>query len=174
MNLLNWFVPQAHAATWTLGSFNFIQSYNGSFDQLLGTIINLVFVIAGLVAFIYMLTAGFSYITAGGDSDKAAKGGKGITNALVGVIIIIAAFTIVHFVGASLFTSGSTTPATTNNGLNSLPNTTSTVNPNCVTQTQDTNECKTASGLYTGANGSEVPSSTPYLTINQGTPRLTN
>lgn len=127
MDLLHFFIKPAYALG--LGDFtNIIQPYAGNdFQGLISKLIGWAFTAAALVAFIYLLVAGFNYITAGGDSDKASKGGKGITNALIGIIVIIAAYTLVRFVGSGLLGSNSAniTPTNTsdNSIINSLPTT---------------------------------------------------
>ena len=50
--------------------------------------------IAGIAAVFYLLLSGFQYITAGGDGEKAGKARTGIVNAIIGIIILMAAFFI--------------------------------------------------------------------------------
>ena len=50
--------------------------------------------IAGIAAVFYLLLSGFQYITAGGDGDKAAKARAGIVNAIIGIVVLMAAFFI--------------------------------------------------------------------------------
>lgn len=53
---------------------------------------------SALVAVIFLIIAGYTYITAGGDSDKVEKAGKTITAAIVGLIIIFVARVLVQLV----------------------------------------------------------------------------
>jgi hypothetical protein len=50
--------------------------------------------IAGIAAIFFLLLSGFQYITAGGDGEKAGKARAGIINAIIGIIILMAAFFI--------------------------------------------------------------------------------
>lgn len=66
------------------------------------TIINLILLIAGILAVIYLIYSGILYITAGGDTGKAEKGRTGIVNAIIGLVIISAAYLLVRFVGGAI------------------------------------------------------------------------
>lgn len=66
------------------------------------TIINLILLIAGILAVIYLIYSGILYITAGGDTGKAEKGRTGIVNAIIGLVIIAAAYLLVRFVGGAI------------------------------------------------------------------------
>lgn len=54
--------------------------------------------LAGLVAAAVLIFNGFMYITASGDEGKIQKATKGITYAIIGLIIAAIAFLIVNFV----------------------------------------------------------------------------
>lgn len=86
-----------------LKDFNFLKLWGGSnntqFDSLFTRILGIVLTIAALVAFFYLLAAGFQYITAGGDSAKAQLARQGILNALIGIIIIVISFAVLRYVG---------------------------------------------------------------------------
>ena len=66
------------------------------------TVINLILLIAGILAVIYLIWSGVLYITAGGDTGKADKGRTGIVNAIIGLVIISAAYLLVRFVGGAI------------------------------------------------------------------------
>ncbi len=70
-----------------------------SMNVLLGKVTNWVFIIAGIVAFFYLIYSGFIYLTAGGNPDAAKKGQQGILNAIIGVVIITLAYGIVTAIG---------------------------------------------------------------------------
>jgi hypothetical protein len=68
------------------------------------TVADIIAVIAGLAAVITLMVAGFSYITSGGNSEATNKARSRIIGALVGLVIIALAWTIVSFVVSKLLT----------------------------------------------------------------------
>lgn len=70
----------------------------GDLPSLLALVADVIFLILGLLAVIYLIYGGVTYITAGGDAEKAGKGRVAITNAIIGVIIIILSFAIYRYV----------------------------------------------------------------------------
>ena len=58
-------------------------------------IIRFILVAAFVLAFIFLIIGGIQYITAGGDPKAAASARDRITGAIVGLIIVVAAFAIV-------------------------------------------------------------------------------
>ena len=79
------------------------------------TVINLILLIAGILAVIYLVVSGVTYVTAGGDTGKAEKGRTGVVNAVIGLVIIAAAYIIVRFVSGAILAGGEQTesPGTT-------------------------------------------------------------
>ena len=69
----------------------------------LGMILNraivFVFAFAGLGLLIMLMMAGFSYLTSAGDAKKLEQGKQRLTYAIVGFVIIFAAFWIVQIFG---------------------------------------------------------------------------
>ncbi len=70
----------------------------GSFSGILATIINVLSLVVGIVAVIMIIIAGFNYVTSNGDDSKVSTAKKAIINAIVGLIIVVAAQAIVRFV----------------------------------------------------------------------------
>jgi len=61
-------------------------------------IVQILIVAAFIIAFIFLLLGGIRWITAGGD-EKAIAGARGmITGALIGLIVVLAAFTIIKLI----------------------------------------------------------------------------
>lgn len=56
--------------------------------------------IAGLVFFTMLLMGGFRYLTAGGDEKATQEARKSLTNAFIGLIIIVASFLITQLLFA--------------------------------------------------------------------------
>ncbi|MDD3773913.1 MAG: pilin [Patescibacteria group bacterium] len=63
---------------------------------------NLLFGLAGIVAVIFIIYAGYMYITSGGNTDQMNKAKMQIIAAVIGLIIIIASVAIVQFVDKAL------------------------------------------------------------------------
>lgn len=61
-------------------------------------ILNLVFGIMGVVTFLIIVIGGFKYITSNGDPGGMAKAKNTVIYALIGLVVILSAYTIVRFV----------------------------------------------------------------------------
>lgn len=66
------------------------------------TIINILLMLAGLVAAIYLIIGGISYITSRGDEDKAEEAKNTILYAVIGLIVIGLSAAIVNYVIATI------------------------------------------------------------------------
>jgi hypothetical protein len=72
-------------------------SNNTSLASIVKTVLNMAFVLAGVIAVVYLIWGGYQYITsAGGEGSEAGK--KTIINAIIGLIIVIAAFAIANYI----------------------------------------------------------------------------
>lgn len=69
-----------------------------SFNAILTNVVNIFSVIVGIIAVIMIIVGGFKFITSGGQSEGVASARKTIMYALVGLVIVILAQVIVHFV----------------------------------------------------------------------------
>ncbi|MEO5927712.1 MAG: MMCAP2_0565 family pilin-like conjugal transfer protein [Patescibacteria group bacterium] len=76
--------------------------------QIIGSIINVALGFLGIVLLFYLLYAGFLWMTAGGDEGQVKKARTMISQAVVGLIIIVAAFAISTFVLGSLVNATTT------------------------------------------------------------------
>lgn len=74
------------------------QLYTGRLLDLIDSIITTVLLVIGIAVLVYLIYGGTIYITAGGDAEKAGKGRTAITNAIIGLVIVIAALAIYKFV----------------------------------------------------------------------------
>ena len=61
--------------------------------------------ILGLVAVIFLIYGGIMYITAGGNPESATKARTIIINAIIGIVIILLAFTVVWWVSSIIPTT---------------------------------------------------------------------
>lgn len=80
------------AASGNIG--NITDNNISTFSGLANRGISIILFIGGAAAVLYLLWSGFQYVTAGGDDEKAGKARKGIINAIIGIVIISAAFLI--------------------------------------------------------------------------------
>lgn len=71
-------------------------------EDLISTGIGALTVMAGLAFIIYFLYGAISYVTAGGKPDNTAKAQKTITDAAIGLIIVVITYFIVGIIGSIL------------------------------------------------------------------------
>lgn len=84
------------ASTSSQGGINGIVTMTG--QELLTNALNLTYFIAGVVAVIIIIIAGLLYVTSSGDPGKVTKAKNTLLYAVVGLVIILLAFTITAFV----------------------------------------------------------------------------
>lgn len=60
--------------------------------------LNLVFIVAAIMALYFLVTAGFKYVTSGGDPEKAKKAGQTIIFASLGLFLILVSTTLINWV----------------------------------------------------------------------------
>lgn len=67
-------------------------------SNIVSSSINLLFGVAGVLAFIYLLMGGIQWITASGDKDAVEKAKKKITHALIGLTIVFSAYALLYII----------------------------------------------------------------------------
>ena len=74
--------------------------YEGASDAnvAVGGLLNLVYLVAGMVAVIVIILAGFSYVTSRGNAEKTKQARNSIMGALIGIVIIMSAFVVTQFI----------------------------------------------------------------------------
>ena len=85
-------------AAFSVNNISELSLSNLSLSQIIGKVVTFALVIVGIIAVIYLVFGGITYVTAGGDAEKAGKGRQTITNAIIGIVIIIAALAIYNAV----------------------------------------------------------------------------
>lgn len=63
----------------------------------IGVLLSYLLGLLGIVLVIYIVWGGILYITSQGEAEKAKKGMKMITNAIIGIVIILAAYGIATY-----------------------------------------------------------------------------
>ncbi len=130
------FVPTELSKQYALGS--------SGINNLIRNIITFVFAIAGLVVLIFIIIAGFQFITSGGDAGKKEEAQKRIVAAVIGLLIIVFSFFIVQLIFALLGLNAPTTlPLPCNNQNQSI-------DPNAPA---GTTPCSSGSSSTTGGAG---------------------
>ena len=87
---------------------------------LVQTIINIFLSVIGVLLLVYILYAGYNWMTAQGEEEKVSKAKDTIKRAIIGVIIIIAAYAISFFV-MSRIEAGTLKGTTGGNGVMGTP-----------------------------------------------------
>ena len=70
----------------------------GSIGEFISAILPNVYIIASLILFILLIAGGFVIIASGGNPEKKGQGGKAITSAIAGFIIIFVSFWIIKLI----------------------------------------------------------------------------
>jgi hypothetical protein len=76
---------------------------SGGVMVFLTNILRLIFVVAGLYAFINFIIAGFQYMSAAGDSKALTAAWDRIWQSFIGLIVIVASFALAALMGQLLF-----------------------------------------------------------------------
>lgn len=69
-----------------------------SANDLLNNGLNIAYYAIGVIAVVMIIIAGFTMVTSAGDADAIKKAKNTILYSVIGLIIVILAFTITHFV----------------------------------------------------------------------------
>jgi hypothetical protein len=91
-------IPSAYAADLS-GSYGPGAALGGNtatIGKLVSPLIQNVIIITGVAAFLYIIFAGFSYITAGGDKQKTENAAQSLTYAIIGLVVVVAAYLITN------------------------------------------------------------------------------
>ncbi len=65
---------------------------------------NILLTLGGVIAVLFIVLGGYQYITSRGNEDQAKSGRKTMTYALVGLIVVLLAFTLVSILTRTLTT----------------------------------------------------------------------
>ncbi len=70
-----------------------------SLGKLISNLVGALFIAGFLLTFMLLLIGGIQWITAGGDKQALEKARSGITNAIMGLVIVAAAYALMTLVG---------------------------------------------------------------------------
>jgi len=71
-----------------------------SLQTLFTNVINIIIALAGVALFIMLVVSGFSFLFSGGDPKKLEQAKGTLTNAIIGLIVIVCAYLILRLIGA--------------------------------------------------------------------------
>lgn len=63
-------------------------------ESLVSNIVSMVFIVSGIVFFVFLVWGGFDILTSGGDKTRLADGQKRLTSALIGLAIVSTSYAI--------------------------------------------------------------------------------
>jgi hypothetical protein len=87
----------------TLPATGYKNIAGGGLILFFSNVLRLVFVVAGIYAFINFIIAGYGYMSAGGDSKAIAAAWARIWQSLMGLVIIVGSFAFAALLGQVLF-----------------------------------------------------------------------
>lgn len=73
--------------------------------ELILLVIKYMLILSGMIAVVALIVGGFWYITAAGNDEQAEKGRKALTNAIIGLVIVILAYAVVNIIIQTLTTN---------------------------------------------------------------------
>lgn len=82
----------------TVGNAIGADATSNTLPELIGNIIAVLLSVLGIIFVVLVVYAGFLYLTAAGDTDKVKKAKTLLTQSVIGLIIIVAAYAIAAFV----------------------------------------------------------------------------
>ncbi len=77
-----------------IGYEGFIKSASSS---TLATVLNAIYLIAGVVGVLVIVIAGYKFVTSQGDANQVAAAKKAILGAVIGLVIVMIAFTVTQY-----------------------------------------------------------------------------
>jgi uncharacterized membrane protein YidH (DUF202 family) len=75
--------------------------------EMIGRIINVALGFLGVIAVVIILMGGFKWMTAGGNEDKVAEAKKLLGAGVIGLVIVLAAWSVASFVIGSIYNATS-------------------------------------------------------------------
>jgi hypothetical protein len=72
---------------------------------LIYNIINIMLLVGGAIAVLFIIIGGFQYITSAGNEEQAEKGRNTLVNAVIGIVLILLSYVIINVV-VNAVTSG--------------------------------------------------------------------
>ncbi|NMC35869.1 hypothetical protein GYA49_02375 [Candidatus Beckwithbacteria bacterium] len=77
-------------------------AYLSKLESIFSIVVSFMTILTGLFFIIHFVIGGFTWSTAGGDSQKVETAKTKMTNAAIGLIIVIASYSIIYIIGKVL------------------------------------------------------------------------
>ena len=74
----------------------------GAFTNIISRIIGIMTIVAGIWFIFSFIIGAYGFLTAGGDSKKMGEAAAKITSAVIGLIVIVAAYALISLIGGLL------------------------------------------------------------------------
>jgi hypothetical protein len=87
------------------GAFDWVPDKYCTASGLAIFVIQTIISFSGVVAVLFLIVGGFFYLTSAGNEEQAEKGQKILTNAIIGLVVIVLAYALVAIIG-SVVTAG--------------------------------------------------------------------
>jgi len=87
---------------WTLGQFRLPNEINfgeATVGDVISALIPYIFMIAGLVFFVFLIWSGFEFLMSAGDPEKVKSAQGKLVNAIIGFVVIFVAYWLVQILG---------------------------------------------------------------------------
>lgn len=85
-----------------LGTEQKISVAAGAFANIISRIIGVLTIVAGIWFVFQFIIGAYGFLTAGGDSKKMGEAASKITSAIIGLIVVVAAYALISLLGALL------------------------------------------------------------------------
>ncbi len=83
----------------------FVSIGNNSPESIAVWIVTAILGVSGIVAILFIIIGGFEYMTSAGNEERSKNGKKRVTNAIIGLIIIMLSYTIISVINTTILRS---------------------------------------------------------------------
>lgn len=87
----------------TAGGYQVGQGADLGLINIISTVINAALALTGVIFLALLVSAGYNWMTSGGDSDKVTKAKETITRSIIGLLIVLMSYAISAFVVPTIY-----------------------------------------------------------------------
>ena len=99
MRTLALIIPQGNSTVQINPPANLPNGGLNTVTKVIGNSLTIMFIIAAILAVIYLILGGIQWIQSGGDKQKVAQARNRITYAIIGLVVALCGFFIINVVG---------------------------------------------------------------------------